>query len=126
MEISKEFKKWLDSCGKNLSERKSLPKREYIPGDELFNGRLLSEVIVIAKQLLEKYGDVLYEEHWTGYEDMSPSLVWHEQETSEEHELRISDLHEQFLRERAEEKKREQREKLKLEIKALQDKLKEL
>ena len=126
MEISKEFKKWLDSCGKNLSELKSLPKREYISADELFDGRLLSEVIVISKQLLEKYGDVVYEEHWTGYEDMFPTLLWHEQETEEEYELRISDLYEQFLEERTEEKKCEQREKLKLEIKALQDKLKEL
>ena len=126
MEISKEFKKWLDSRGKNLSELKSFPKRQYISCDELFDGRLLSEVIAISKQLLEKYGDVLYEEHWTGYEDMFPSLLWHEQETEEEYDLRISDLYEQFLKERTEEKKREQREKLKLEIKAMQDKLKEL
>lgn len=126
MEISKEFKKWLDSCGKNRSELKALPKRQYLFGDEIFNGRLLSEVIAISKQLLEKYGDVLYEEHWTGYEDMFPSLLWHEQETEEEYDLRISDLYEQFLKERTEEKKREQREKLKLEIKAMQDKLKEL
>ena len=126
MEISKEFKKWLDSYGENLSELKSLPKREYISVDELFNGRLLSEVIVISKQLLEKYGDVVYEEHWTGYEDMFPSLFWHEQETGEEYELRISDLHEQFLEKRAEDEERKQREKLKLEIKAMQDKLNEL
>lgn len=123
MEISKDFKKWLDSYGQNRSERNTLQKREYIGSDNLFDGLPLSEVILSAQALMAEYGDVTYEEHWIGYEDMAPSLVWYAEETDEEYSARIEELHKAYLKQCTEEKKRKEREKIEEEMKALQNKL---
>ena len=102
MEISRKFKNWLDQYGQDRSERKSLQKMEYI---ESSSGMSLSEIVEYVGVLKEKYGDVVYDEHWTGYEDMSPSVVWLEEESDEDYEERIEELHEKFLSERQEAKK---------------------
>jgi hypothetical protein len=123
MEISKDFKEWLSQYGHDYSERNTVERREYISSTNLFDGKTLSEVILSAKALMAEYGDVTYEEHWTGYEDMSPSLVWYAEETDEEYSDRIEGLHNTYLKQCAEEKKRKEREKLEEEMKAIQNKL---
>lgn len=119
MEISKDFKKWLDAYGKNRSARRNLEKRTYLISDDLFDGKSLSDVILTAQRLLESYGDVVYE-------DMEPCLVWWEPESDEGYNLRISDLHEKYLKEKEKLRKDEERAKLESEMKALQEKINNL
>ena len=128
MEISKDFKKWLDQYGRDNSQRKTVQERVYMvdSGDELFDGNHLSDVILIAQKLLTKYGDVFYDEHWTGYEDMDPSLVWDKKESDEEYELRISELHEEYLKEKEKLRKDKERAKLEAEMRTLQAKIAKL
>lgn len=126
MEISKEFKKWLDAAGMNRSLRRNVDKVVEIEEKHLFNGELLSDVILIAQKLMVEHGDVTYSELWTGYEDMVPSLVWNEEESYEDYELRISDLHIKYLKEKEKLKKDEERTKLEAEMKALQEKIAKL
>lgn len=128
MEISRNFRKWLDANGKNRSGRKTNVERIYLrhAGDETFDGENLSSIIRICQNLIAKYGDVEYHEHWTGYEDMEPSLCWNEQETDEQYALRISRLHEEYLKEKEKLRKDEERAKLEAEMKALQEKINKL
>lgn len=126
MEISKDFRKWLDAYGNNRSSRLTLARREYLGEGQLFNGQLLSDVILIAQKLMTEYGDVTYEEHWSGYEDMSPTLTWHVVETDEEYNNRIKEMHGYFLAEKEGERKRKEREKIEEELQALQKKLNSL
>ena len=128
IEISRNFKNWLDSYGRNRSEKRVFEKRIYLrdEGEETFDGENLTDVIRICQNLIAKYGDVVYDEHWTGYEDMEPSLCWNEQETDEQYALRISDLHEEYLKEKEKLRKDEERAKLEAEMKALQEKINKL
>ena len=86
----------------------------------------MSDVILITQKLMTEYGDVTYEEHWTGYEDMSPSVVWWEEESDEDYEERIKELHKKFLAERQEAKKQQERDKIEEEISLLKSKLNSL
>lgn len=126
MEISKEFKDWLDARGKNRSERKTVDKVVAIEDKYLFNGELLSDVILIAQKLMTEYGDVVYYEHWTGYEDMYPSLTWDAEESDEEYDYRLTILKHTFEKEQLDFQKNAEREKLEKEMKALQQKLDKL
>lgn len=128
MEISKDFKKWLDAYGRNRSEKRVFEKRIYLrdKGEETFDGEKLTDVIRICQNLIAKYGDVVYDEHWIGYEDMEPSLVWDEKETEKEYEKRIQDLHKDYLQEKEQLRKDEERAKLEAEMKALQEKINKL
>ena len=123
MEISRKFKNWLDRYGQNRSERKYFQKREYI---ESLSGMSLLEIVEYVGVLKVKYGDVVYDEHWTGYEDMSPSVVWWEEESDEDYDERIKELHKKFLAERQEVKKQQERGKIEEEIYLLKSRLNSL
>lgn len=126
MEISKEFKQWLDAYGKDRSERKTVNKVVAIEDKHLFNGELLSDVILIAQKLMTEYGDVEYYEHWFDYETMQPSLTWNAEESDEEYDYRLTILKHTFEREQLDSQKNAERERLEKEMKALQQKLDKL